>query len=203
MPSPESSRRNLEHARRIGRVKFWRRRPESQRVKAEILQAYFAVPRPSQRAIAQRLRVSQPYVAKLSRKIRREGPEKAVGPEAYEQYRALRDAELTKRHEGLVAHWQRSQGQTTPPSGSSADTSAKPAQQEGPTQYVELARTTSGDLFELHGSAPPSARPCDAPSPQRGGIPIRRIWEPSREQMDKLLREWAGITRTNRGNSWF
>ncbi len=47
----------------------WRSRGESQRVKAEILQAYFAVPQPSQRAIAQRLHVSQPYVAKLVRKI--------------------------------------------------------------------------------------------------------------------------------------
>lgn len=188
-------------------MKFWRSRSESQRVKAEILQAYFAVPRPSQRAVAQSLRVKQPYVNRVIGRIKREGPEKALGPEAYEQCRALRDAELSVRHEALVAEWQRSLGRTTAPSPQRAESHSpaepKPAQQEGPTEYVELVPTTTGEVIELHGSAPPSARPCDAPSPPRAGIPIRCIWTEGREQMDKLLREWAGITRTNRGNSWF
>jgi hypothetical protein len=49
---------------------------------------------------------------------------------------------------------------------------------------------------------PPSAQPQNAPPPaQSAGIPIRSIWTPGREQTDALLREWAGIARTNRGNS--
>ncbi len=162
MPSPESSRRNLEYARSIGRVKFWRSRGESQRVKAEILQAYFDVPQPSQRAIGQRLHISQPYVTKLIRKIRRDGPEKALGPEAYRHFTAYRDTELCKRHQSLVAQWQSSLGGTTPlrearppgNSGSGARTQAKPAQQDGPTEYVELVRSTSGEVIELYGSGP-------------------------------------------------
>jgi len=207
-------------------VKFWRSRPESQRVKAEILLAYFAVPRPSQRATAARLHCEQPYVCKMFGKIKRQGAEKALGPEAYEQYKALRDAELSNRHEALAVEWQRSHGQSTPPNespsqsnhSSSVDTQAKQASQPGPphlpdqnkaaqrevpTQYVELVRTTTGEVVELHDSAPPSTRPCSTPSSQRGGIPIRCIWGSGREQTDNLLREWAGITGTNRGNSWF
>ena len=143
MPTPESSCRNLEYARITGRVKFWRKRSESQRLKAEILQAYFAVPRQSQRAVAGRLHCKQPYVAKLFRKIKREGAEKAVGLEAYESER-----------------------------------------------------------MPVYGSRPYQA-PTPQTPPQAAGIPIHRIWGPGREQTDNLLRQWAGITSTNRGNSWF
>jgi len=188
---------------------------------AEILQAYFAVPQPSQRAVAQRLHCKQPYICKLFRKIRREGPEKAIGWEAYEHYKALRDAERTKRHDALVAGSQRSQGQTPPPTepgsqgnsvsgdarhGSSADAGVKPAQQEGPTEYVELARDTNGNVIEIRDATrPPSAavRPNDRRLPRSAGIPTYRIWTPERERVDDLLRMWAGITGSNRGNSWF
>lgn len=186
MPSPESNRRNLEYARNIGRSKFWRSAGESQRVKAEILQAYFAVPRPSQRAIAQRLHVSQPYVAKLIRKIKRVGPEMAVGPEAYQHFTALRDAELRQRNQSLAAKWQSSLGGTTQPkewhsqgnSGSGGRTDARPTQVEGQTQCVELVRSTSGEIFELYDSSPRQpASPRSQILPaltvaQRVGVPV-------------------------------
>jgi len=200
MPTPESSCRNLEYARITGRVKFWRKRSESQRLKAEILQAYFAVPRQSQRAVAGRLHCKQPYVAKLFRKIKREGAEKAVGLEAYEIYKALRDVELTKRHEALIAEWQRGQG--VPQTESRLPDETEPIPQAGPTEYVEWVRTTTGERMPVYGSRPYQA-PTPQTPPQAAGIPIHRIWGPGREQTDNLLRQWAGITSTNRGNSWF
>ena len=186
MPSPDSNRRNLENARSTGRVKFWRSHGESQRVKAEILQAYFAVPRPSQRAIAARLHCEQPYVQKIFDKIRREGPEKALGPEAYEIYKSLRATELSARHESLVAEAERARNQSLVAERSHADIQAdatdapgqakpsvipahivareallrsglshgqaKAEQREGPTEYVELVHTTTGEVVEVYGS---------------------------------------------------
>ncbi len=82
--------------------------------------------------------------------------------EAYQHFTALRDVELRERHQSFVAQWQSSLGGTTPlkeshspvNSGSGARTQAKPAQHEGPTQYVELVHTTSGEVIELYGSGP-------------------------------------------------
>jgi hypothetical protein len=200
MPSPESSRSNLEHARSVGHVKFWRSRDESQRVKADILRAYFAVPRPSQRAVAGSLRVSQAYVAKLFRKIRREGREKAVGPEADEQYKAFRDVELTNRHEALVAQWQSKRGQTTPPR--SPDQAKLEGRQEGPTQYVELGRTTTDEVIELHGSAPTSAHRCDAPQHQHRPAPAPHPTAIHPAQIDAAILAYIGFN-ANKSKGWF
>lgn len=173
-------------------MKFWRSHSESQRVKAEILQAYYAVPQPSQRAVAQRLRVSQPYVAKLFSKIRREGPERAVGPEAYGLYKKIRDAERPARHEGLISQRR------------GAVTQVKQAEPQGPMQYVELARDENGEVIEIYGSRPASAvRPCKPRPPQASGIPTRNIYGEGREQTDAVLREFARIGGRNRENYWF
>ncbi len=68
MPSPEASRRNLGNARNSGRIKLRRLLSETGIIKLLIWQAYFSDdPRPSQRALARQLRVSQPYVCKVMR----------------------------------------------------------------------------------------------------------------------------------------
>jgi len=87
MPSPESSRRNLELARANGWVKIWRPDSESQRIKAGIVLLHHTNRGLSQRVIARTFRVSQPYVQKLLRRVRVLGIEKALGPEAYELFR--------------------------------------------------------------------------------------------------------------------
>jgi hypothetical protein len=62
MPSPAASRRNLEKARQRGRIKLHRSRDETAIVKLLIWQLCFgSEPRPSQRALARQLGVSQPY----------------------------------------------------------------------------------------------------------------------------------------------
>jgi len=88
MPSPESSRMNLEHARASGRVKIWRPHSESQRIKAGIVLLHETQPNLSQREIARTFRVSQPYVQqKVLKQVLALGIEKALGPEAYELFR--------------------------------------------------------------------------------------------------------------------
>jgi predicted XRE-type DNA-binding protein len=82
MPSPESSRRNLEHARARGRVRTWRLRSESQRIKAGIVLLHETQPDLSQREIARTFHVSQPYVHDVLKKVREQGIEKALGVEA-------------------------------------------------------------------------------------------------------------------------
>lgn len=88
MPSPESNRRNLEHARRNGRVKVWRPHIESQRIKAGIVLLHDTNPELSQRAIARTFHVSQPRVCDVLKSVRVLGFEKALGAEAYDLYRA-------------------------------------------------------------------------------------------------------------------
>jgi hypothetical protein len=74
MPTPESSRRNLEKARANGTVKRLRSDRETQVIKLLIWQSYFdGGPRPSQRALARQLGVSQPYVRELLQTARTEG----------------------------------------------------------------------------------------------------------------------------------
>ena len=69
MPSPAASRRNLENARQRGCVKLYRGHDESQIIKLLVWQAWFDdEPRPSQRALARQLGVSQPYICKVMRK---------------------------------------------------------------------------------------------------------------------------------------
>ena len=169
------------------------------------------MPQPSQRVIAQRLRVRQPYVAKLFRKIKREGPEKAIGPEAYEIYKALRNAELTKRYEALVAESQRSRCEMTPPRESHPADQAEMARQEGPTEYVELVRTTTDELIELHGSRPYQPQPPTPQPPQqephcRAGGLSRWGEPPGIKQLadthDAGLLAFSGYN-PNRSKSWF
>jgi hypothetical protein len=199
MPSPESNRRNLEDARASGRVIFWRTRGESQRIKGEIVWLHDTKPELSQRAIARTFHVSQPYVAKLLRGVRLLGVSEALGAESYETYRSLRQTERREHFQNLPAWAKGAVGVQSP-----APTSVAPAATTAGLEYVELARSTTGEVFELYGSTPPSARPCDAPPPQRAGmIPIRCIWTAGREETDAILREFAGITGRNRKNSWF
>jgi hypothetical protein len=210
---------NLERARSTGRVKFWRYRGESQRVKAEIVWLHQMQPQLSQRAIAQRLHCKQPYVARVLKRARLSGCdiEKAIGWEAYEHYKALRDAERTKRHEAVIAESQHSQGQTTPPPqsdsqgnsvngdarhGSSTDGGTIPAHQKGPTEYVELGRTTTGEVIELRGSAPPYAQP-PAPQPaliqrNQGPSALKQI----ADAHDAPLLAFIGYN-PNRSKGWF
>src|SRR5713226_579051 len=94
MPTPESSRRNLEHARSNGQVKFWRTWSESQRIKAEILWLHETQRDLSQRAIARTFQVSQVYVQRVLKRVRlSSGIEKALGLEAYKHYRDRLEAQ--------------------------------------------------------------------------------------------------------------
>ena len=66
------------------------------------------------------------------------------------------------------------------------------------------ARTPESTGDSRPQSQPPStAQPNDTPPHRSAGIPTYRIWTPERERVDDLLRMWAGITGSNRGNSWF
>src|SRR5208283_3672740 len=114
MPSPESSRRNLEHARRNGRVRVWRPHSESQRIKGDIVWCHETQPDLSQRTIARTFHVSQPYVNKLLKRVRLSSRiENALGWEAYKHYR--------ERHETQRrAHFQ-AQGAPASLTGDSGD----------------------------------------------------------------------------------
>ena len=84
MPSPQSSRANLDKARTEGHVKFWRSHSESQRVKAEIVWLHETKPGLSQRTIARMFHVSQPYVVRVLKRVLRSGGdiERALGLES-------------------------------------------------------------------------------------------------------------------------
>jgi hypothetical protein len=172
MSSPESSRNNLEHARRLGRVKFWRTRRESQRIKAEIVVMHRNKAELSQRVIARTFHVSQPYVAKLLRRVRVLGIEKALG-EAYEQYRERMEA---KRREHFLAvggpssltaermscpipAWACEVPQQAEPISSMAPAPVK----VDDTQYVELAQSTTGEVIEIYDSKPVRTAPVYTP----------------------------------------
>jgi hypothetical protein len=69
MPSPSASRWNLENAHQRGRFKLYRSRDGTAVVKLLIWQSRIGgEPRPSQRALARQLGVSQPYICKVTRK---------------------------------------------------------------------------------------------------------------------------------------
>ena len=169
MPSPESGRLNLEHARMQGRIIFWRSRSESQRVKAEIVWLYETQRDLSQRLIARMLRVSQPYVARVLKRLLHSGHdiERAIGAEAYEHLRALREARRREHFQaqGAPASLTREavpfQHDADPPL--LADLQSRPVSAQvaaakagnAETEYVELGRSTNGEVIELHGSKPP------------------------------------------------
>lgn len=174
MPSPESSRRNLEHARRNGRVKFWRTRSESQRIKAEIVVLHQTTAGLSQRVIARTFHVSQPYVAKLLRRVRLLGFEKALG-EAYEQHRA--GMEVKRREHFLAVGGPASLTAESPSYPAPAwafeePQQAQPVSSVAPepvklddTEYVELVRSTTGEVIEVYGSKPIRTAPVYVPRP--------------------------------------
>jgi hypothetical protein len=192
MPSPESNRRNLEHARASGRVIFWRTRGESQRIKGEIVLLHHTKPGLSQRVIARTFHVSQPYVAKLLKRVRlSSGIEAALGAEAYQHYREGREVERR-------AHFQAQGGPASligdsggnsvqchslawmvpgairhvPELASAFDAPHLPAGATGKvdepagTEYVELGRSTTGEVVEIHGSKPARTAPVYVPPPR-------------------------------------
>jgi hypothetical protein len=160
MPSPESSRRNLEHARSIGRVRIWRPHSESQRVKAEIVWLRETHPELSQRVIARTLHVSQVYVQRILNRVRlSSGIEKAIGEEAYRHYRDRLEAQRR-------AHFQ-AQGAPASLIGDSVDnptesihvaasrSSAVIMETVDETgKRIQFARSTSGELIEVYDFAP-------------------------------------------------
>lgn len=106
MPSPEVSRRNLEKARNLGRVKLWRCRDETALIKLLIWQRCFSSERLSQRAIGRELRVSQPYVCKVMRKAHTFGLDALLrepGPVPLEQFeRARHVSEKLREREPIL-----------------------------------------------------------------------------------------------------
>jgi hypothetical protein len=176
MPSPESSRRNLEHAREIGRVKFWRTRSESQRVKAEIALLHHTNAGLSQRVIARTFRVSQPYVQRLLARVRTRGIEKALGMEAYRHYRKLSD--VKRREHFLAVGGPASLTESPWPFNSAGPQPVEPISCAAPAaamervdeparaNYVELGRSTTGEIIEMYGSKPARTAPVYVP-PQR------------------------------------
>jgi hypothetical protein len=192
MSNTESRRGNFLAARQIGlstgRVKLWRSAAESQVVKALVLRAhYLETPRPTQRQMARKFHVSQPYVSNLIRKSQRVGIEQALGPEGYEHFCAYRDAALRERNGSLEAEWQRAIG-TMPrsESPSSAPESSEPEKisaartpaPDGATQYVECGRSTNDEVVEIKGSAPswaPPASPSSQASHTSSNIPLNWV----------------------------
>src|SRR5215831_11539993 len=152
MPSPESSRRNLNTARIQGRVKFWRSWIESQRTKAELVWLHHTKPALSQRTIARVFHVSQPYVARLLKRVRLSPSiEEAIGPEAYGHYRECMEAERQAHFQavggpasliGEAPVWARTKGQLYIPEPSPASTSSA-CEQPTVTEYVQIGRSTS------------------------------------------------------------
>ena len=70
MPTAEASRRNLQTAGNLGKIKMWRSREETAIIKLLIWQSCFnSGPVPRQRALAHQLGISQPYIYKVRRKL--------------------------------------------------------------------------------------------------------------------------------------
>ena len=185
MPSPESSRTNLENARANGRVRIWRPHSESQRIKGDILWLHETQPELSQRLIARTLHVSQVYVCKLLGRARVLGIEKALGEEAYERFRAGMEVKRQEHFQAAALTAARSQGVSIPnpwrnmiavEESSRAfeepvRCAARADHSEGTlprgvvmkkvdeTGHVQLfARTTTGELIEVQDSG------CNAPA---------------------------------------
>jgi predicted XRE-type DNA-binding protein len=185
MPSPESSRRNLEHARTNGQVKFWRTRGESQHIKAEIVLLYHTNAGLSQRVIARTFHVSQPYVQRLLARVRTRGIEKALGAEAYEHYRAGMEVKRRKHFQAVggpasltaepsypeltrAFNWAFEEPQPSVPTRYEAPAAAMEKSDEpAGVKYVELGRSTTGEIIEMHGSKPVRTVPLYAPRPPR------------------------------------
>jgi hypothetical protein len=149
MPSPESSRANLEHGRTLGRVIFWRSWHESQRIKAEIVWLHHTKPDLSQRVIARTFHVSQSYVARLLQRVRLRGIEKALGEEAFEHYRGRMD---DSRRE----HFQAVGGPASLTTPSSRETERVPVepQSPAPASWAGPGLARVGHLRELRVQPP-------------------------------------------------
>jgi hypothetical protein len=207
MSSPESPRSNFESARRIGlstgMVKLWRSASESQVVKALILRAhYLETPRPTQRQMARKFHVSQPYVSNLIQKSQRVGIEQALGPESYEHFTAYRDAALHERNQSLATEWQRaigtmprSESPSSDPESSEPEKASAACAQQGPApdgakQYVECGRSMNGEVVEIQGSAPswaPPASPSFQMKQPANNIPLNWVLDPRVSRCDLSL----------------
>jgi hypothetical protein len=90
----------------MGRIKLWRGREETAVIKLLIWQSCFeGAPRPSQRALARKLRVSQPYVFKVMRKAIPEGFQELAknGPLSMDDLEQARKASTRLREAGMIA----------------------------------------------------------------------------------------------------
>jgi len=212
MPSPQSSRANLEHARTLGRVKIWRQRSESQRTKADIVWLHHVNPNLSQQVIGRVLRVSQPYVAKVLRQVRVKGIRETLGPTGYEHFRE-RDEAHRRGDTNNAAFLTQSEVPNQRP------VSTAIAQGNAASEYIEILRSPDGQIVEGHGSKPPSAM---TDSELRQSLNLDCVYAPPSPQLpyqrprydaavvrfdlsrtDAALLEYAGCTRKNRSNEWF
>jgi hypothetical protein len=167
MPSPEASRRNLEHARNLGRVIYWRSWYESQRVKGDIAWLCHTRRDLSQRAVARMLHVSQPYVARVSKRLRLSASiEDALGTEGYCHYRDRMEAERRAHYaaqgapQSLIGESPRESRSLFEEPPSVAATKSEPPG----TVYVELLRTTAGEVVEGYGARPSWAPVASSPA---------------------------------------
>jgi hypothetical protein len=148
-------------ARTLGKIIFWRSPSESQRVKADIVWLHETQPELSQRTIARMFHISQPYVARLLKRVRLSGCdiEKALGRESYRRYCDHREAQRREHFEALggpVSLIGESARELRPVFD--APRPLAPTKVETPgTEYVELGRSTNGEVIEIHGSKPASA----------------------------------------------
>jgi predicted XRE-type DNA-binding protein len=184
MPSPESSRRNLEHARANGRVRVWRPHSESQRIKARIVLLHETQPDLSQRVIARTFHVSQPYVQKVLKRVRALGIEKALGEDATELFRAGMEVHRQARFQAAAHAAEQSQGVSIPnPWRESSQAFGQPVSDGASIVHEStivrdhdaavvlkktdetgkrhlFVRSTTGELVEIYDSA----LGCDAPA---------------------------------------
>ena len=182
MPSPESSRRNLEHARASGRVKVWRPHSESQRIKADIVWLHETQPEHSQRVIARTFHVSQPYVNKLLKRLRLSSRiENALGWEAYKHYRERHEAQRREHFKAVGGPASLTAEPSYPESTWTFDLGFEEPQPSEPisyaapaavtekvddTEYVELGRSTTGEIIEIYGSKPVRTAAVYVPPPR-------------------------------------
>ncbi len=111
MPSPQASRRNLETAIAQGKLKRLRCRDETAIIKLLIWQAWWGgQPRPSQRALAQQLGVSQPYVCRVMQQARTIGLEVLLAREG----RRVTLEDLAEARRVTARLWEREPGLFAP-----------------------------------------------------------------------------------------
>jgi hypothetical protein len=148
-------------------------------IKAEIVWLHHTKPDLSQRAIARMFHVSQPYVARLLKRARLSvGIENAIGLEAYRHYRERIEAQRRAHFQAqgapasligecnACAHELNSAFVEPPQAPSSSIAAGRDALG---TEYVELGRSTTGEVVEVYGSAPSwaeTAAPALAQKPQ-------------------------------------